>query len=70
MKNKKYYGIGKDGMSQNKYSFNIFYGNKMICVAYYTRKFKFKPRFYFYSDLSEMQEIDWFSVKWFIGLIL
>ena len=70
MKYNKYYGIGKDGMSPNKYSFNIFYGNKMVCIAYYTNKYKFKPRLYFYSNLEEIIEVNWFSIKWFIGLIL
>jgi len=69
MKINKYYGIGKDFMGGNKWTFNIFLGNKMVCIAYYTRKYKFRPRFYFYSNIAEMQEDNFFSLSWFVGLI-
>ena len=67
---KRYLGIGKNSiMNINKHSFSLFFGLKMVTIAYHTPKYGIGLRFYFYDNLKEMQENDLFSALWFFGLI-
>ena len=66
-----FYGIGKEDSLNNKHSISFFFGNCYLSISFYTKKYKFIPRFYFYSKESfeYMKSIDLFKVKWFFGLI-
>ncbi len=67
---KKYFGIGKNSiMNINKNSFALFFGFKMLSIAYHTPKYGYIPRFYFYDNLDVMQEADLFEPLWFVGLV-
>ena len=67
----KYIGIGKENSVNNKWNISIFLGGKYVTIAFYTKKHKFIPRFYFYDKESfkYMQEIDMFRISWFFGFV-
>ena len=65
----KYYGIGKENSSANKYTISLFFGSCFLTIAFYTKRYKFKPRFYFFQkgESDYMKSIGWFKLKWFFG---
>ena len=66
-----YYGFGKEDSMTNKYTISLFFGNCYLTIAFYTKKYKLIPRFYFYSkeSFTYMKEIEMFRIKWFFGII-
>ena len=66
-----YYGIGVEDNFNKKATISLFFGKSFLTIAFYTKKYKFLPRFYFYNaeSFKYMQSIDMFKVFWFFGLI-
>ena len=67
----KYIGIGKENVVNKKWTISIFLGEKYVTIAFYTKKYKFIPRFYLYDKESfkYMQKIDMFNISWFFGFV-
>ena len=67
----KYIGFGKENTEYNKYTLSLFFYDRYLSIAFYTKKYKFIPRFYFYGKESfkYMQEIDMLSISWFFGFV-
>ena len=67
----KYIGIGHELATNNKWTISLFFSKKYVTIAFYTKVYKFIPRFYFYGEDSfkYMQEIDMFRISWFFGFV-
>ena len=65
----KYYGIGHDNTVPNKLTISIFMGLWYFTIAFYTKKYGFRPRFYLYrkEEFEYSQNINLLNLTWFIG---
>jgi|688.fasta_scaffold1384901_2 hypothetical protein len=69
--NNNFYGIGKRNTFHKTYDISIFLGNTYLTIAFYTKIYKFLPRFYYYNEeaFKYLKDMDIFSLKWFFGFI-
>ncbi len=61
----KYYGIGQE--RNYKWLFAILLGNKMLQIAFWTKKYKFLPRIYWYSNCG-WGEQKILKLKWVLAV--